>query len=389
MLKAKQSSEPIKVVIRCKGLTQRDIESKAREAVTVDQFSCEVRLHDLANGKCKKFTFEQVYDEDSSQKQVFDENAADIVQGVLGGYNGTVISYGACSSGKSFTMSGSQEDEELKGIVPRACKIIFEKIEEQEKKYLVKASFVHIYQGETRNLIGKNKNKSLKIFETSDGQIQVKDIKTVRVRDAESLLKVYRAGLRNSYISSTRMNAFSTRSHMFFFITIESEEIGEDDKPYIRKGVLKLVDLAPAERTRKTGCTGERLKEANSVNSSLSVFGQVVSALTSKKSTYIPYRSSALTTILRDSLGGTSKTVLFIHINKSSYNYDEVLFALKLAIRAKLIKNKPTLSFCAIQNRFLSSSQSSVKMNSRRSRGTEDASIRCSKLYCTKCTSRP
>jgi len=302
-----------------------------------------------------------VYDEDSSQKQVFDENAADIVQGVLGGYNGTVISYGACASGKSFTMNGSQEDEELEGIVPRACKVIFEKIEEQEKKYLVKASFVHIYQGETRNLIGKNKNKSLKIFETSDGQIQVKDIKTVRVRDAESLLKVYRAGIRNSYVGSTRMNACSTRSHMLFFITIESEEIGEDDKPYIRKGVLKLVDLAPAERTRKTGCTGERLKEANSVNSSLSVFGQVVSALTSKKSTYIPYRSSALTTILRDSLGGTSKTVLFTHITKSSYSYDEVLIALKLANRAKFIKNKPTLS-------LLSDSESILEFQSELSK---------------------
>lgn len=140
------------------------------------------------------------------------------------------------------------------------------------------------------------------------------------------------------------MNKDSSRSHSMFTLYIESVEKGPKDQERYVAAKLNLVDLAGSERISKTGVTGDRLKEAQKINLSLSALGNVISALVDGKSQHVPYRDSKLTRLLQDSLGGNTKTVMIANCSPADYNYDETLSTLRYASRAKFIKNKPIIN---------------------------------------------
>ena len=164
------------------------------------------------------------------------------------------------------------------------------------------------------------------------------------MKSVPELERLLDAGVKNRKVGETAMNKDSSRSHSIFTVLIETSETGPTGETIFKQGKLNLVDLAGSERQSKTQAVGERLKEANAINLSLSALGNVISALVDGKSKHIPYRSSKLTRLLQDSLGGNAKTVMIAAISPADYNYDETITTLRYASRAKNIQNKPKVN---------------------------------------------
>uniref|UniRef100_A0A182XX09 Kinesin-like protein n=1 Tax=Anopheles stephensi TaxID=30069 RepID=A0A182XX09_ANOST len=269
------------------------------------------------------------------------DTARPIVDKVLEGYNGTILAYGQTGTGKTYTMSGNPESPQTKGIIPNTFAHIFGHIArgKENQKFLVRVSYMEIYNEEVRDLLGKELNKSLEVKERADIGVFVKDLSGYVVHNADDLDNIMKLGNKNRVVGATKMNSESSRSHAIFSITIESSETDEAGRQYVRMGKLQLVDLAGSERQSKTQSSGLRLKEATKINLSLSVLGNVISALVDGKSTHIPYRNSKLTRLLQDSLGGNSKTVMCASISPADSNYVETISTLRYACRAKSIQN--------------------------------------------------
>lgn len=193
-------------------------------------------------------------------------------------------------------------------------------------------------------MLGKDHKSKLEVKEDKEKGIFVKGLTSVIVKSIPEIEKTMIAGSKNRKTGETSMNKDSSRSHSIFTIYIETAEDGEDGDTKFRVGKLNLVDLAGSEKQSKTNATGDRLKEAQKINLSLSALGNVISALVDGRSTHIPYRDSKLTRLLQDSLGGNTKTVMIAAISPADYNYDETLSTLRYASRAKNIKNKPTVN---------------------------------------------
>ena len=228
--------------------------------------------------------------------------------------------------------------------MPRAFEVIFKQIEcDSSKEYLVRASYLEIYNEEIRDLLFKNGQKKLDLKDKDTG-VYVKDLSTFVVKTPKDLMDVFNEGNLNRHVGTTNMNEHSSRSHSVFTITVESSELKEDGKAHIKVGKLNIVDLAGSERQSKTGATGDRLKEATKINLSLSTLCHVISSLVDPKCTYIPYRDSKLTRILQDSLGGNTKTVMIANCGPADYNTDETISTLRYASRAKNIENKPRIN---------------------------------------------
>ena len=183
----------------------------------------------------------------------------------------------------------------------------------------------------------ENKEKSLQIKEDPDRGIYVQDLTQVIVKSVPELERLLDAGVKNRKTGETAMNKDSSRSHSIFTIYIETSEMGPTGETIFKVGKLNLVDLAGSERQSKTNATGDRLKEANQINLSLSALGNVISALVDGKSKHIPFRTSKLTRLLQDSLGGNTKTTMMAAISPADYNFDETLSTLRYASRAKNI----------------------------------------------------
>ena len=292
----------------------------------------------------KIFTFDAVFSDQSTQRQIYDVCAAPVVQSVLEGYNGTVFAYGQTGAGKTHTMEGAAEPSDMKGIIPNAIQHIFDHVtlNTSNEKYLVRASYFEIYNEEIRDLLSDDPNTRLELRESSDSGVYVKDLKSFVVKSISEVDKLLIDGKKHRSIGSTLMNQASSRSHSVFTIVVEC--CSEKKNGRIRVGKLNLVDLAGSERQAKTGAAGIRLKEATKINLSLSALGNVISALVDGKSKHIPYRDSKLTRILQDSLGGNTKTVMCANAGPADYNYDETLSTLRYANRAKNIKNKPKIN---------------------------------------------
>jgi hypothetical protein len=294
----------------------------------------------------KLFSFDAVFGPDSLQKTVYDTCAFGLVESVLNGYNGTIFAYGQTGSGKTHTMEGRPDPPSLRGIIPQSFQHIFEHVNAAENlQFLVRASYLEIYNEEIRDLLSKDPKNSLDLKENIDTGVYVKDLTSFVVKNAMEIDHVMQAGKKNRSVGATLMNAASSRSHSIFTIVVEcAESSDKGGEQHIRVGKLNLVDLAGSERQGKTGATGERLKEATQINLSLAALGNVISALVDGRSAHIPYRGSKLTRLLQNSLGGNAKTVMCANCGPADYNYDETLSTLRYANRAKNIKNKPKIN---------------------------------------------
>ncbi|XP_055305522.1 kinesin-like protein KIF3A isoform X3 [Sitodiplosis mosellana] len=274
------------------------------------------------------------------------DTARPIVDKVLEGYNGTILAYGQTGTGKTYTMSGNSTSPQTKGVIPNTFAHIFGHIAKAKdnQKFLVRVSYMEIYNEEVRDLLAKEikgeTKRSLEVKERADIGVYVKDLSGYVVNNADDLDNIMKLGNKNRATGATKMNVESSRSHAIFSITVESSETDDKGIEHVKMGKLQLVDLAGSERQSKTQATGIRLKEATKINLSLSVLGNVISALVDGKSTHIPYRNSKLTRLLQDSLGGNSKTVMCASISPADSNYVETISTLRYASRAKSIQNR-------------------------------------------------
>ncbi|XP_064829222.1 kinesin-like protein KIF3A isoform X2 [Oncorhynchus masou masou] len=338
----------VKVVVRCRPLNQKERSMGHKQAVSVDENRGTITVNKLetTHEPPKTFTFDTVFGPDSKQLDVYNLTARPIIDSVLEGYNGTIFAYGQTGTGKTFTMEGVRAVPELLGIIPNSFAHVFGHIAKAEgdTRFLVRVSYLEIYNEEVRDLLGKDQMQRLEVKERPDVGVYIKDLSGYVVNNADDMDRIMTMGHKNRSVGSTNMNEHSSRSHAIFTITIESSEKGVDGDQHVRMGKLHLVDLAGSERQGKTGATGQRLKEATKINLSLSTLGNVISALVDGKSTHVPYRNSKLTRLLQDSLGGNSKTMMCANIGPADYNYDETISTLRYANRAKNIKNKARIN---------------------------------------------
>eukprot|EP00359_Climacostomum_virens_P006810 CAMPEP_0204914734 /NCGR_PEP_ID=MMETSP1397-20131031/12636_1 /ASSEMBLY_ACC=CAM_ASM_000891 /TAXON_ID=49980 /ORGANISM="Climacostomum Climacostomum virens, Strain Stock W-24" /LENGTH=1044 /DNA_ID=CAMNT_0052086443 /DNA_START=99 /DNA_END=3233 /DNA_ORIENTATION=- len=299
----------------------------------------------LATQVPKTFAFDTVYPPDCRQRQIYDETAFPLVESVLEGYNGTIFAYGQTGCGKTFTMTGVPDNEELRGIIPNSFAHIFSAIEEigAAKTFLVRCSFIEIYNEELRDLLNIKEKKKLDLKENKDQGIYIRGLTQHAVKNISEIDRLMTSGSSHRITQATNMNERSSRSHALFVIYIEQSEMSEG-RQIIKAGKLNLVDLAGSERQKKTDAQGDRLKEAIEINLSLSALGNVISALVDGNVKHVPYRDSKLTRLLQDSLGGNTKTVMIAVASPASDNYDESLSTLRYASRAKFIQNKPTVN---------------------------------------------
>ncbi|OWZ11307.1 hypothetical protein PHMEG_00015689 [Phytophthora megakarya] len=339
-----KDKETVKVVVRCRPLFGKELVEGRKSIITLDQAAALISLKCPDNGQIKSFTFDSVYDENTSQRQFYDESGYPLVESIFEGYNGTIFAYGQTGCGKTHTMQGKDTPPELRGVIPLSFDHIFDTINADTKReYMVRASYLEIYNEDIRDLLNEDAKKKLDLKESVEGTVYVKDLTEVVVRDVESMNNVMSRGFKNRTVGATLMNEGSSRSHSIFTVVVEtSETIGGQD--HFKAGKLNLVDLAGSERQSKTGATGNRLKEGCKINLSLSALGNVISALVDGKGKHIPYRDSKLTRLLQDSLGGNTKTLMVAAVSPADYNYDETLSTLRYANRAKNIKNKPIVN---------------------------------------------
>ncbi|KAI9545289.1 Kinesin-like protein kif3b [Dissostichus eleginoides] len=344
-----KSSETVKVVVRCRPMNEKEKAAKFERVVSVDVKLGQIIVRNpreaAANEHPKVFTYDSVYDWNSKQIDLYDETFRPLVDSVLLGFNGTIFAYGQTGTGKTYTMEGVRNDPERRGVIPNSFEHVFTHISRsQNQQYLVRASYLEIYQEEIKDLLSKDQTRRLELRERPDTGVYVKDLSSFVTKSVREIEHVMNVGNQNRSVGATNMNEHSSRSHAIFVITVECSELGVDGENHIRVGKLNLVDLAGSERQTKTGAQGERLKEATKINLSLSALGNVISSLVDGRSSHIPYRDSKLTRLLQDSLGGNARTVMVANIGPASYNLEETLTTLRYSNRAKNIKNKPRIN---------------------------------------------
>lgn len=344
------SEESVRVVVRCRPLNGRE---KAMNCGVVVQTVTEAGQVQLARPGAggdaeppKKFTFDGAYGMDSNSQMIYEDLGFPLIESVLDGYNGTVFAYGQTGCGKSFTMEGIPDPPEHRGLTPRSFEHIFQEVAVRENtKFLVRVSYLEIYNENVRDLLGSDQTAKLELKEHPDRGVYVRDLSEHVVHNTTDVLKLMAMGSKHRSVGATLMNADSSRSHSIFTVWLEACEAGEEGgEEKLRASKLNLVDLAGSERQGKTGATGDRLKEATKINLSLSALGNVISALVDGKAKHIPYRDSKLTRLLQDSLGGNTKTLMVAAISPADNNYDETLSTLRYANRAKNIKNKAIIN---------------------------------------------
>ncbi|MEW5308736.1 MAG: hypothetical protein WDW38_000672 [Sanguina aurantia] len=350
------SREAVKVVVRCRPLNSTETKDGRGKIVDMDVQEGMVMIRNPksdASEAPKQFTFDQVYDDKCLQQDIFDITARPIVDSVLEGYNGTIFAYGQTGTGKSHTMEGKEEPASLRGIIPNTFHYVFDQIASKaaNSEFLVRASYLEIYNEDIRDLLSKDISRKLELKENAEKAVYVKDLSEFIVKGYADINNVLLQGRKNRMTGSTLMNAESSRSHSIFTITIEATSkmtaataAGADDDNHIRVGKCNLVDLAGSERQSKTGASGDRLKEGIKINMSLTALGNVISSLVDSKGGHVPYRDSKLTRLLQDSLGGNTKTVMVANIGPADWNYDETMSTLRYANRAKNIQNKPKIN---------------------------------------------
>ncbi|EGR34671.1 kinesin family member 17, putative [Ichthyophthirius multifiliis] len=342
-------AETVKVMVRCRPMNKQEIAKNCQAIIDVDTKKNSITINSKEGGVdgAKTFTYDCVFSTNSIQQNVYESTAFPLVESVVEGYNGTIFAYGQTGCGKTHSMVGIPTDEVEKGIIPRTFSHLINIVESaNDRKFLIRCSYIEIYNEEIHDLLAKDCKAKLELKESPDKGVFIKDVTMNVVKSIAEMDKWMSIGTDNRSVGATAMNKDSSRSHSLFTLYIEcqikSEIEGQDDS--ITAGKLNLVDLAGSERQSKTQATGDRLKEATKINLSLSALGNVISALVDGKTQHIPYRDSKLTRLLQDSLGGNTKTIMIAAISPADYNYDETLSTLRYASRAKNIKNQPKVN---------------------------------------------
>ncbi|CAK9867820.1 unnamed protein product [Sphagnum jensenii] len=324
----------IRVYARWRPLSEKEHRENQRSVLSSpDEFTLE---HPWKDDKPKQHQFDHVFDQFATQEQIFDDTKY-LVQSAIDGYNVCIFAYGQTGSGKTFTIYGSDTDP---GLTPRATRELFHCMKRDVKKFSfsLKVYMLEIYQDTLIDLLlPKNggKPKRLDIKKDSKGMVVVENATLVPIVSRDELESIVAKGLEKRHTSGTQMNAESSRSHLILSVIIESTNL---QTQVLVRGKLSFVDLAGSERVKKSGSSGEQLKEAQSINKSLSALGDVISALATEEQ-HIPYRNHKLTMLMSDSLGGNAKTLMFVNISPADSNLDETHNSLCYATRVRSIIN--------------------------------------------------
>nr|CAB3491723.1 unnamed protein product [Digitaria exilis] len=293
------------------------------------------------------FAFDHVFDREVTNERVYGTVVRDLIGAVVDGFNATAFAYGQTSSGKTFTMNGSDADP---GIIPRAVRDVFDAVgQTDDREFLVRVSYMEIYNEDINDLLTIEDQK-LQIKESLERGVYVAGLREEIVNNSEQVFELLQLGEANRHFGETNMNARSSRSHTIFRMVIESSAKNQiDNGDPIRVSVLNLVDLAGSERNHKTGTEGVRLNEAGYINKSLLMLGNVINKLSEngKQRGHIPYRDSKLTRILQPALGGNAKTSIICTAAPEEMHIEETRGTLKFASRAKCVSN------CAQVNEIL------------------------------------
>lgn len=274
----------------------------------------------------------------STQKDVFAETR-DLVTSCMDGYNVCIFAYGQTGSGKTHTMTGNEKD---RGVNFRALSELFRLRDERQEdfEYDISVCMVEIYNEQLRDLLNKDpvsSASSLKVHKGANG-IYVENLTEWNVESQDDVLRAISAGDKNRSQGVTNMNEHSSRSHAMVTVKV----VGKHRTAGISYfGKLHMIDLSGSERISKSGATGQRLKEAQAINKSLSALGNVIESL-QKKQSHIPYRDSKLTYLLQDSLGGNSKCLMIAAMSPTGLDTEETLCTLKFAERARRVELGPT-----------------------------------------------
>jgi kinesin family member 6/9 len=293
-----------------------------------------------------KFTLDAIM-HNASQEAVFSDCGVDVVNSVLDGYNGTVMTYGQTGAGKTFTMTGGTESYAYRGVIPRSVAHIFNEVAARtEQSIVVRVSYLEIYNEMMIDLLSEHLGdgvvpEDLVIMEDSNGVTKVKGLSSVIANNEEEALNLFFEGEMNRNIARHTLNVNSTRSHCIFTVHLEMRSRIESSEKVIRSK-LNLVDLAGSERVKKTHSEGTVLKEALYINKSLTFLEQVVLALGDRNREHIPYRQTKLTNVLKDSLGGNCKTTLIANIWPEKRHVEETVSTLKFAMRMMRVSNEAT-----------------------------------------------
>ncbi|KAI1713253.1 kinesin motor domain-containing protein [Ditylenchus destructor] len=362
----------VRVALRIRPQSSREKAEQSRVCTSVIPGVPQITI-----GDDRSFTYDHVFDRDTTQATIYDKCVNDLVAGTFDGYNATVLAYGQTGSGKTYTMGTSFEStctapstqlDKVIGIIPRAARQIFDGV--QTKKEEAKASglgepifdvsvtFIELYNEEILDLLADERRNNIKIHEDpTNGEIYLKGVSRVMVNSGEEIMQALRNGSLKRTTAETNMNQASSRSHAIFSLQIkqqrmvsaenaENVEMNGNPTPATELEVLTakfhFVDLAGSERLKRTGATGDRQKEGISINCGLLALGNVISALGggAGRVMHVPYRDSKLTRLLQDSLGGNSRTLMIACASPSDVDFVETLNTLNYANRAKNIKNR-------------------------------------------------
>ncbi|KAI7859458.1 P-loop containing nucleoside triphosphate hydrolase protein, partial [Circinella umbellata] len=292
------------------------------------------------------YSFDRVFGPESTQEEIYREVAQPILDEVLLGYNCTIFAYGQTGTGKTYTMEGELEERQGRltpraGIIPRAIYKLFETLDSEHAEYSVKVSLIELYNEELRDLLNNDDSRTLRIFEDQSGSgVIVQGMEESIVSTAGEALAIMQEGSKNRSIAFTKCNEKSSRSHCIFTLTVHIKEIIPGGEEVLKVGKLNLVDLAGSENINRSGAEHARAREAGMINQSLLTLGRVINHLVDH-SQHVPYRESKLTRLLKDSLGGRTKTCLLATVSVAKMNQEEIISTLDYAKRAKNIRNRP------------------------------------------------
>ncbi|GFY97654.1 di-glucose binding protein with Kinesin motor domain-containing protein [Actinidia rufa] len=329
----------IRVFCRCRPLNTEEIAEGASMAIDFEA-ARDGELTVKSNGAPKKtFKFDAVFGPQSNQVDVF-EDTAPFASSVLDGYNVCIFAYGQTGTGKTFTMEGTNE---ARGVNFRTLEELFHIIEERrgQFQYEISVSVLEVYNEQIRDLLVSGTQpgaaKRLEIRHVGEGIHHVPGLAEAHVNNMNEAWEVLQTGSNARAVGSTNANEHSSRSHCIHCVMVKGENLLNGE---CTRSKLWLVDLAGSERVAKTEVQGERLKETQNINRSLSALGDVISALATK-SPHIPFRNSKLTHLLQDSLGGDSKTLMFVQISPNENDLSETLCSLNFASRVRGIELGP------------------------------------------------